>query len=305
MLDPKEAEDRSLIEAAQSIFGDDLIEIGEEDQPDLSSVPAIVTPDERAAFKANEVREVQEMMGEMAGMTFGRPGVEDMITVRGGGLYLPVRRRVVWMRGEPHQHPDWTIETEERKVVEGVFKGGKVEGGYARYKAFVYDETGRLIATGTKTEYSERFMDFCEKAETGAIGRALAIAGYGTEAAVDLDEGLEQERIADAPVDARGRIMTRPINITSSAVEGLAVGGRSENVTEPQLREIARLSRSLKLGLGLISVVENLTAKAMPPMDDKTDANGQMLSYLRTLTFEEASTVIGKLSQVLADRQRE
>ena len=103
--------------------------------------------------------------------------------------YLPARRRLTWMRGEPVPHPDWTVDTYDEEVIRGDFSKGRITGGYARYRASVFDTAGRLIGTGTKTEYSERFTDFVEKAETGAIARALAVAGYGTEAALDLDEG--------------------------------------------------------------------------------------------------------------------
>jgi hypothetical protein len=224
-----------------------------------------------------------------------------MITVRGGGLYLPVRRRVVWMRGEPQQHPDWTIDTAAEKVIEGTFKGGKVEGGYARYRANVFDTTGRLIATGTKTEYSERFLDFVEKAETGAIGRALAIAGYGTEAAADLDEGLDKDRIADAPV----HVGTRPINITASDIPGVRVGGRPAKVTEAQVKEIARLSRALRLGSSLIPLVEAVSGTKMPPLDEAGDQNTAMLSFLRTLSFEQGGDLVQRLTLALKTRQEE
>lgn len=64
----------------------------------------------------------------------------------------------------------------------------------------IFDESGRLLRTapGTKTETQQGFADFLEKAETGAIGRALAMIGYGTQFALaDLDEGA---RIVDSPV---------------------------------------------------------------------------------------------------------
>lgn len=56
---------------------------------------------------------------------------------------------------------------------------------------------GRVIANAIKSESAASFPDFMEKAQTGAIARALALIGYGTTAAPDLDEG---ERIADAPI---------------------------------------------------------------------------------------------------------
>jgi hypothetical protein len=57
-----------------------------------------------------------------------------------------------------------------------------------------------VIATGTKAESRNGFTDYLEKAETGAIGRALALCGYGTQFAPELEEA---ERIVDSPV-ARG-----------------------------------------------------------------------------------------------------
>jgi hypothetical protein len=174
-----------------------------------------------------------------------------MVTVRGGGLYLTARRRLAWLRGEPEQHPDWTIDTYAEEIERGKYVNKtKVDGGYARYRANLFDTTGRLIATGTKTEWSERFMDFAEKAETGAIARALAVAGYGTEAALDLDEGTEEGRIADAPVNDN-----RPISIAASNVPGLIQGGRSTSITTAQINEIAWLTRTLKLGEGLVPLV--------------------------------------------------
>ena len=43
-----------------------------------------------------------------------------------------------------------------------------------------------------------RFLHVVGKAETGAVGRALAMCGYGTLQAPEFDEG---ERIADAPLE--------------------------------------------------------------------------------------------------------
>src|SRR5260370_5762779 len=126
--------------------------------------------------------------------------------------YLPVQWRLVWFR---EQCPDGTIDTEELAVdldrevsievsawnnetrrSEKVIKMAK---GYARFRAVVTDGKGAR-ATGTKSESAVNFADFIEKAETGAIGRALAALGYGTQFTGDeLDEGVT--RLADAPVD--------------------------------------------------------------------------------------------------------
>src|SRR5437763_7005412 len=124
--------------------------------------------------------------------------------------YLPVQWRLVWFR----EHcPDGSIETEmlhldlDRETEEEGYawnnetrrseKVVKRANGLAVFHAVVKDGKGG-IATGTKSEKAASFPDYIEKAETGAIGRALAALGYGTQFAPDLDE---QHRIVDAPVD--------------------------------------------------------------------------------------------------------
>jgi hypothetical protein len=107
-----------------------------------------------------------------------------------GKDYLEVKYRLVWFREE---HPEWSIETEFLNITEN--------SAFAR--ALVKDQNGRIIATSHKAESVNNFPDFLEKAETGAIGRALALIGFGTQFCADeLDEG---ERIVDAPAQATGR----------------------------------------------------------------------------------------------------
>src|SRR5437588_10384643 len=128
----------------------------------------------------------------------------------GSADYLPVQWRLVWFR---EQCPQGTIETEmlhldlDRETEEEGYAWNnetrrsekiiKRANGLAVFRAIVKDGKGG-IATGTKSEKAASFSDYIEKAETGAIGRALAALGYGTQFAPDLDE---QHRIVDAPVD--------------------------------------------------------------------------------------------------------
>ena len=54
------------------------------------------------------------------------------------------------------------------------------------------------MAKGTKMEDFRGFPDYIEKSETGAIGRALAACGFGTQFAPDLDE-IDANRFVDSP----------------------------------------------------------------------------------------------------------
>jgi hypothetical protein len=126
--------------------------------------------------------------------------------------YLPVQWRLVWFRDQYpqgeitteilHLDMDKEIEIEVDKwndTIKRYEKVKKVAKGICVFKATIKDGKGG-IATGTKQENAASFADYIEKAETGAIGRALAALGYGTQFTEDDGEG---ERLADAPVERK------------------------------------------------------------------------------------------------------
>jgi len=119
---------------------------------------------------------------------------KHLIKIAGGRQYLPVAARLIWFRSE---HPDWGIETKAITI--------DMEKQYAVFESTVYDSAGKLMAKGTKMETVRGFGDWLEKAETGAIGRALAVCGYGTQFAPDLDEvhGGDSGRV-DSPYPLSG-----------------------------------------------------------------------------------------------------
>jgi hypothetical protein len=134
---------------------------------------------------------------------------EHLRTLRNKGgeaEYLDVRWRLVWLRSE---HPDAEITTEHIVIdrEEAVFR--------ARVAI-----PGGGLATGYGSETRADFpAGHIEKAETKAVGRALAMLGYGTQfVGEDLDEG---DRIADAPVDRPA-----PTRATTTPRAGSAGPGR-------------------------------------------------------------------------------
>jgi hypothetical protein len=128
-----------------------------------------------------------------------------------GRDYMMVAHRIVWFR---ETYPLGTILTEAVKI----------ENDYAIFKAVIAipDATGNLVrlATATKKEDQKGFPDFIEKAETGSIGRALALAGFGTQFSIpELDEG---DRLADSPLQMP----------TSSVVNVKVQNGQTEVMQE-------------------------------------------------------------------------
>lgn len=111
---------------------------------------------------------------------------ERMTKIKGKD-YLEVKWRLVWFREE---HPDWNLDTTLLHSDETT----------AIFSCKIYDQTGRQVSSGHGSESTKDWNDYIEKAETKAIGRALAMLGYGTQFAPELDEG---ERIVDAPVNRK------------------------------------------------------------------------------------------------------
>ena len=106
-----------------------------------------------------------------------------------GKDYLMVAHRLQWFN-----------ETETNFRIETDFLLVNDDQTVARAVVTVFDKEGKELkrASATKRETKKDFSDHTEKAETSAVGRALAMLGYGTQFAIsDLDEG---DRIVDSPV---------------------------------------------------------------------------------------------------------
>lgn len=120
------------------------------------------------------------------------------LTKVNGRDYLTVQWRLVWLRAV---HPLAQIETELVKVANGgaIFRATiTLPPDHVR---LVSQEDGTIearawsaSATGYGSETAEDFPDYLEKAETKAIGRALAALGFGTQFAQEFGEP-----IVDAP----------------------------------------------------------------------------------------------------------
>jgi hypothetical protein len=120
-----------------------------------------------------------------------KAGIELPLLNLKGKEYLQVMHRIQWFRSE---NPEGSIRT---TIVE---KGGEGKDAYCLFRAeiLIITEKGPLLlATAHKRETKGGFEDYIEKAESGAIGRALGMCGYGTQFSADeLEEG---DRLADSP----------------------------------------------------------------------------------------------------------
>lgn len=107
----------------------------------------------------------------------------------GNADYLEVKWRLVWLR---EVHPDATISTE--------LVAHDPQNQWAMFRASI-SIPGGGSAAGHGSESVKDFREYIEKAETKAIGRALAALGFGTQFCDDFDFGQGGGRVVDAPVN--------------------------------------------------------------------------------------------------------
>lgn len=122
--------------------------------------------------------------------TFKTPkGTELPLTNLKGKSYLSVAYRVLWFR---EIFPLGRIDTQALEKTDN----------YVVYTATVSvpNEKGDYVklADALKREDYAHFADANEKAQTGAIGRALGLCGFGTQFAHELSE---EDRVVDAPLE--------------------------------------------------------------------------------------------------------
>jgi len=179
-----------------------------------------------------------------------------------GRAYLEVKWRIAWFRAEC---PQGIIRTEEvlvdldRPVSAEIPTGNWIANpnrpgkkmpekirredfGYARFRAIIDDGKGGH-AEATKTENAASFPDYAEKAETGAIGRALALLGYGTQ--FTGDELNEEHRIVDAPVEQRAPQQGNAHRASVATAAAIDESVNATPATEQQLASLRKLCSHL------------------------------------------------------------
>ena len=160
-------------------------------------------------------------------MTAFEPG--KYITKVGNGDYLEVKWRLVWFRSE---HPDGVIDTEMVSH----------DGTSAVFRARVQIPGGGS-ATGWGSESADDFRDYLEKAETKALGRALAALGYGTQFAPDFEFGAADSRVVDSPIDisrtrmVRAAVEAAPAPATPKQIKFLYAIAREAGISDEELNE--------------------------------------------------------------------
>jgi hypothetical protein len=149
-----------------------------------------------------------------------------------GSDYLEVKWRLVWLRD---QHPEATVETELVSHIDNT----------AVFRAQIAIPGGGS-STGWGSETSGDFRDYLEKAETKAIGRALAALGFGTQFCPDFEFGAAAGRVVDSPVKVPGRARTAAAADRQDTASVAAIGP-DQPATQRQLRYLQAVAREAGL----------------------------------------------------------
>lgn len=168
------------------------------------------------------------------------------LTKVSGSDYLEVKWRLVWLR---ETHPDAAVETE---LVSH-------DGSFALFRARVAIPGGGS-ATGWGSESASDFRDYVEKAETKAIGRALAALGFGTQFCQDHEFGAANSWVVDSPVDlnaTRARRGQRPEVNRQAEGDGdsRAAGSRPGAGTGGNLTTAAQLQQATERQIKFIHAI--------------------------------------------------
>ena len=146
-----------------------------------------------------------------------------------GSDYLDVKWRILWLRTD---NPDWSIITTIEAITDSLI--------IVRASVLAADES--IVATGMATvreagknesSWSGREV---EKAETAAIGRALAHAGFGTQFAEQ-----DGDHLADAPIEKGNH---RPANPPKTGYEDSTIRVITQKTPKPDEKLFMRIGKS-------------------------------------------------------------
>lgn len=183
-----------------------------------------------------------------------------------GQEYLEVKWRLAWLRSE---HPDAVLSTQ---LVTH-------DGDRAIFSAQVSLPDGGS-ATGWGSETAMSFGNYIEKAETKAIGRALAALGFGTQFCQDFDDGPETGVLADAPVQfSRPRQQPeqrRMANDAMTAAQKGKIQGMSNRlgIVGPAVDELARSVT----GAGLDDLTKTQASRLIDTLVEREKQSPQQLA---------------------------
>lgn len=192
------------------------------------------------------------------------------LTTVNGNDYLEVKWRLAWLRSA---QPNAVIETELVRHDDGL----------AIFRASIALPEGGA-ASGYGSEGADDFRDYIEKAETKAIGRALAALGFGTQFCPDFEFGAAAGRVVDAPIDFASTKGRR--RVAAVAESAGRYDDKHQAATDRQLKFIEAIARETGLDDGAVNREAELAFGVPVPQLGRRDASAfiERLQSRRNMT---------------------
>ena len=203
---------------------------------------------------------------------------QHMLSLKGKD-YLTVQNRLLWFVRDQRELIMRGLATMPYIIRTELVEHDR-DAGYAQFRTYVRDVLGNE-ATMYGSETMRDFGDYAEKASTKSLGRALAMLGYGTQFAAEMDEG---ERVVDSPANAsvahaqpnlgEQREKTTPSTSAASTPSQRATDGEgATKATSDQRERMRKYREALAISDDSIARADNLL--------DQTAAEGRISEYIR------------------------
>ena len=196
-----------------------------------------------------------------------------------GKAYLDVQNRMIWFLRDQRDLIARGLATTSYVIRTELVEQDR-QAGFAQFKTYVRDVLGNE-ATMYGSETAKDFGDYAEKASTKSLGRALAMLGYGTQFAAEMDEG---ERVVDSPVERRATPNSKTVptrapqpNLTAQTRNAPASTSATPAASQAQTTQDAPRSATKEQ--------RDMLAKGAAAM-------GRTLELDDALTFDEAETML-------------
>lgn len=200
-----------------------------------------------------------------------------------GKSYLNVQNRMIWFIRDQRELIMRGLATTSYAINTELVEMDR-DAGWAHFKTYVRDVLGNE-ATMYGSEAMRDFPDYAEKASTKSLGRALAMLGYGTQFAPEMDEG---ERIVDSPIQ-----QTRPAAPAPLAARQATAPVPAARVTPPAARPAPAPDTEALATDRQIASIRKLCAALGRPEPETT-----------ALSFNAAREMLTQLSQAYSEARQ-
>lgn len=194
---------------------------------------------------------------------------DKLIKMRGGNMYAPVDARLQDFRKD---HPNWSIITDIHEL--------NLEFQICVSSATIMDDLGRIIAKAYKHETASDFKDYIEKSGTGAVGRALALCGYGSD---NYMESMEKVKKSKELEDLYLEITEPGISMNRAKLIFVKLMDKMGQITAEQFKNMTPAEKNGFVEDGVLSVLKESGEEARESYEEEGPTLEEIVTACKTV----------------------